>query len=141
LEHLISLVNNHVLETLQSQNFRAINEVHETTRGANDNITTLLELLDLLADRATSIDDARAKHRAVTKAPSLVKDLGRKLTARADNENEGLGSNARSDAFLIGDRIGTRSSELLGLTHELRNDGHQECSSLAGAYTLYKSVY
>jgi hypothetical protein len=137
LEHLISLVNDHVFETLQSQDLRTTNKVHKTTRGANDNVTAFLKLSDLIADGAASIHDAGAKHGAVAEAPSLIKDLSRKLTVGTDNKDKRLCTDSRRDAFLIGNRIRSRGSQLLGLTHELGYDWDQKGSSLARTYKLY----
>jgi uncharacterized protein YoxC len=117
MQHLISLINNHVLETLESQKSRTIHEINQPTRGSNEEITALLEQWNLLTKRATTIDDTRTKHGTVAKASGLVEDLSSKLSVGADDENQRLST--ISLTLPHESRVATDSSKLLSLAHEL----------------------
>lgn len=90
LEHLISFVNDHVLEALQGEKVRSVNEVAKTTGCSNENIAALLKLDDLLGDWTTAVDDAGTKHGSIAETTSLIEDLGGKLTSWADDQDQGL---------------------------------------------------
>lgn len=62
VQHLISFIDDHVLETLESQDLRRIDEVTETTWSANQHVTALTKLLNLLALWTAAIDDTRTEH-------------------------------------------------------------------------------
>lgn len=87
MQHLISLIDDHVLETLESQESRTAHEVNQTTGSGNEQIATLRKQRDLLTKRATTVDDTGTKHGTITKASSLIKDLGGKLSVGADDED------------------------------------------------------
>jgi hypothetical protein len=60
-----------LLETLQRKQVVLAHEVHQATRGGDENITPHLELLALVLGRRTTIDDARTQHSAVTQSTRL----------------------------------------------------------------------
>jgi hypothetical protein len=64
-----------LLETTEGEQVVVLHEVHQATGGGNEDVATHLELLALVLGRSTTVDDARAQHRAVTETTSLVKDL------------------------------------------------------------------
>jgi hypothetical protein len=104
--------------------------VHETTRGGDQDITTLLELLTLDASGTTAVDDTRTKHCSIAQLPGHVEDLSCKLTSWRDNKDQWLGS----DKFLgATSNARTRSSQLLVLSHQARQNGEQVGRSLARA--------
>lgn len=113
---------NSLPDAAQSEDVRLTHEVDNATRGADQNITALFELLTLKAGRCTTIDDARTKHRAVAETAGLVKDLGGQLTGRADNQNKRLTTNALTRGQV--QRAWARSTELLSLAHQLRKNGN-----------------
>jgi hypothetical protein len=74
-----------LLETLQRKQVVLAHEVHQATRGGDENITTHLELLALVLGRSTTVYNARTQHGAVAQTTSLIKDLTSKLAGRADD--------------------------------------------------------
>jgi hypothetical protein len=57
--------------------------------------------------------------------------LASELASRADDQHKRLSTNAVRER-VVADGVGTRRSELTSLAHELRQDGDQEGSRLAG---------
>jgi hypothetical protein len=51
--------------TVEGQDVRLVHEVLETSRSSDENVTSLLELITLLTDRTTTIDDTWPQHRTV----------------------------------------------------------------------------
>lgn len=121
-------------DALERQNICLVHEVHNPTRRANQDVTPFLELLPLLAHRSSTVSNAWTKHGAITQASRFVEDLSGKLSSRADDQNQGLGSNRmlRGDEC-VGD-IRTRCSQFLGLTHELGQNGDEESTGFSRAY-------
>lgn len=133
-EHLIGLIDNHVLEAAQRETLWLIgDEINETSWSSNENITALSDLVELIAARATTIHNTRTKHRAVAEATRLVEDLNGKLTVGANDEHEWLGTKEIARVWDESRRVGTLCTQLLGLAHELGQGGDQEGTSLAGA--------
>ena len=116
--------------TVQGEDVRFAHDVDETTRSSNENVTTFLELSDLLTDWTTTICNAGTKHGAIAQTTSLIEDLCAKLTSGSDNEDQWLSTN--TIVLLTLCNVGTRSSELLGLAHQLGENRDEESSSLAG---------
>src|SRR6187402_3401895 len=110
VEHLVSLINDHVFKTLKGQDMRTVDKVTKTTRSANEDIASLLKLQDLLTDWATTIDDTRAKHGTIAETTGLIEDLGSQLSTWCYNQNQWLSANTRGDTRLEGGRVRTRST-------------------------------
>jgi hypothetical protein len=54
---------------------RSLDKVNESTRGSDENITALGELIGLIPQRTTSVDHTRTEHSSIAELPSLVEDL------------------------------------------------------------------
>lgn len=132
MKHLIGFINDHIADTAQRQDLRAIHEVNQTAGGGDEDVAALRDLLHLFPHRAAAVDDARAQHRAITEFAGLVEDLNGQLAAWTDDHDKRLSSAGRVNAGLVGDRIRAGSRQLLGLAHQLVDDGDQIGSSLAG---------
>lgn len=138
MQHLISLINDHVAQATQGQDMRTLNEVDETTRRGDQYVASLGKLTDLITNWTATVGDARAKHGTVAELASLVEDLDGQLASRDDDDNQRLSTNLGGVEVNHG-RVGTRSSELLGLAHQLVQDGDEVSGSLAGTW-LTRSV-
>lgn len=134
-EHLISLINNHVLEAAQREALWLVgDEINKATWGSNENITALGDLVELVAAGATTIHNTWTKHRAVAEATRLVEDLHGKLTVGTNDEHEWLGTRKVARIWDESRRVGAWRTQLLGLAHELGQGGDQKGTSLAGAW-------
>jgi hypothetical protein len=60
-------------------------EIDETTRGTDQDITTLTKLGNLFAQRTTTIHNARTKHGTVAESTGFIEDLSGKFSAGADD--------------------------------------------------------
>lgn len=135
LEHLICLINDSVLEASECQDIRTVDEVPETTRSTNKNVTSFAEKVALFADGRTAIYHTWAKHGAIGELASLVEDLDSQLTSGHNDENQRL-SLDRS-VLLVG-WARARSAPTLGFAHERVQDGDQVSSSLARTCAEYE---
>lgn len=68
------------------------------------------ESCDLFRNRSSSVNNSRSEHATVAKLAGLVEDLSSKLTGWANDENQGLSTNRRSDSRDVGCRVWTRRS-------------------------------
>lgn len=132
-EHLIGLIDNHVLEAAQREALWLIcDEINETTWSSNENIAALGDLVELVAAGPTTIHNTGTEHRAVAETTGLVENLHSKLTVGTNDEHEWLGT---SKVARIRDKsrgVGAWCTQLLGLAHEFGQGGDQESTSLAG---------
>lgn len=133
MEHLVSLVNDHVLESTKRQVVGTVHKVDETTRRGNQNVAAKRQLIDLVSNGATTVNNARPQHAAVTELSGLHKDLDGQLTSWTDDTHQGFSANNGIEAWTILGGVGTRSSKLLGFAHQFVQDGHQIGSGLARA--------
>ena len=117
--------------TTQGQNVGSIHKVKQTTRSADENIATLLELRSLMGQRSTSIHNARAQHGTVAKTASLIKDLGGKLSGRSNHKHQRLSADRIGLRVKSMPQIRTGSCELLGLSHQLGKNRNKESCSLS----------
>ena len=108
-------------------------EVQNAARSANENVTALSQFLTLDTDRGTTVNHAGAEHRAIAEAASLIKDLGSQFPGRADDQDQGLGTDTLSLRIKLSKGIRATSSKLFRFSHELGQDGNQEGSSLPRA--------
>ena len=131
VQHLVSLVNDHVAQATKGENVGALDEINEAARRGHQDVTALGELDDLLAYGTATVDNAGTKHGTVAELAGLVEDLNSELAGRSDNDNKRLSANARRDLGM-----GTRSSELLGLSHELVENGDQVSGRLARSWEV-----
>ena len=130
VQHLVSLVDDHVTQAAKSEHIGTLDEVNETTGRGDQNVATLGELANLLCDRTATICNAGAQHGAVAELASLIEDLDRQLTCRADDNDKRLGADLCLEVLDRG-RVRTSRGELLCLTHELVQNGNQIGGSLA----------
>lgn len=133
LEHLIGFVEDEVAKTAHGEDVGAVDEVLKTTGGGDEDVAALAKLLDLIAHGTTTVGNAGAKHGAVAELASLAEDLDRKFTGRAHDDDERLGADGLRDALNELSGVRTRSRELLGLAHQLAEDGDQVGGGLARA--------
>jgi hypothetical protein len=124
VEHLISLVNDHVLQAAERQDFGTSDEIFEATRSSNQDVAASRKKAALLADRDSSVDDTRSEHGAVAQLSRFVEYLHSQLTSRDHHNHEWLSDHV-VDSFLESSRVGPRSPKLLGLSHELAQDWDQ----------------
>lgn len=136
VKHLVSFIDNHKLQATQSQNLRAVHEVEKTTRRGDQDITALAQLVDLITDGATTVDDTRSQHAPVTELARLHEDLDRKLASGHHDADKWLGTSRLVDTGSECSRIGARRSELLCFSHELVQNGNEVRSGLARALEL-----
>ena len=131
MKHLVSLVNDEESAAVHGQKVGSGHEVDETTRSSDEDVTTFLEFVHLLAHRTATICNAWAKHGAIAESTTLIEDLAAQLSSRCDDQDERLSSYTLRliEAF---SKVGTRSSELLGLTHQLGESRNQVGCRLAG---------
>lgn len=115
---------------------RFVHEVEKTTRSTDEDVTSLLEFLALLTHRRTSVHHARTQHGAVAQSASLVKDLSGQLSSGSDNQHQRLGADGIHSRIEASRQVGTSCRELLGLSHQLREDGNEERSGFAGTYSV-----
>jgi hypothetical protein len=119
-------------DTSKRQDVGLAHDIDESTRSGNEDVATLVELSNLFTDRATAICDAGTKHGPIAQTTSLIEDLAAELASRSNNKNQRLSTDAVTVRVEAVGKVGTRSSKLLGLPHELGEDRDQECCSLAG---------
>ena len=126
VEHLVSLVDDCVLDAVHAENIWLAHEVHETTTSTDEDIATLAQVLDVHAEREATVSDAWTKHRAVAHATCLVKNLHRQLAGGHEDEHERLCTNRLSLAA-------TRTTKLLCLAHQAGDDWDEIGCGLAAA--------
>lgn len=139
VKHLVGFINDHVLDAAQRQDVRTLHHVDQTARRGDENITALLQLINLVAHRSASIDDARSEHGTVAKLSGLVEDLNCEFSSRNHDDDQGLCPYGRDNACIKLERIRTRSSQLLGLAHQMVEDGDKIRSGLARTLTALAS--
>jgi hypothetical protein len=108
-------------------------EVKQTTWSGDKDIAAFGELLFLLTNWCTTVGNTRAKHRAIAETATLIEDLAAQLAGWGNDENQRLSSNCVAIGNKAIGKVGTRSSQFLGLSHELGQDRDEVCSGLAGA--------
>ena len=133
VEHLIGLVDDHVLEATKSQNARAVDEINQTAGGSNEDIATLAEEPDLISDGSATVDDAWTQHGTIAKLAGLVEDLDSKFTGGNDDKHERLSGDFVSALHERGG-VGAEGCKFLGFAHELGDDRDHIGCSLAGAW-------
>ena len=134
MDHLVGFVDDGVLDTTKRQDMRLVHEVDETTRSANQNVASLLQLHALLTDWTTAIDDAGTQHRAVAETASLIEDLSGQLTSRGNDDDQRFSTNRVKVLIEALAEIWARGSQLLGLSHQFGQDRNEEGCSFARAY-------
>ena len=107
-----------LLDPSEREQAPALHEVLQATGSSDEDIAAFAKLVHLLASRSAAVHDARTKHGAVAKTTSLVKDLSRKLPSWRNDEDKWLGANTVLTSPATSE-VGTRCSQLLGLSHEL----------------------
>jgi len=132
VEHFVSFVNDHVSKTAKGQQVGTRDEVDKTTGGSDQDVTALGELVSLLTNWATAVDHAGSEHSSVAELASLIEDLHGKLAARANNDNQGLGTDRWVEPRTVSRGVRTRGRELLGFAHHLVEYGDQVSCGLAG---------
>jgi hypothetical protein len=123
----------HLLDTAQGKKMGTLHEIHETARRCNQDVTAFTKFVHLFRTGSTTVNDAWAKHGAITETTGFVEDLRGKLSSRRDDQYQRLSSHS----VRAGPRtceIGTWCGKLLGFPHEFRQCGNEECRSLAGSY-------
>lgn len=136
VKHLVSLIDDHELQATKSQILRAIHEVQKTTRRGNQDVAALAELIDLVTDGATTVNNTGPQHAPVTELASLHEDLDRELTCGHHDANQGLGTSRLIDTRPKRGRVGTRRGELLRFSHELVQNGNEIGCGLARTLEL-----
>ena len=68
-----------------------VHEVAESTRGSDEDVTALPQVVDILTQWPATIRNARTKHGSVAHAASLIEDLHGKLASRNYDDDERLG--------------------------------------------------
>lgn len=111
---------------------RLTHEVDNTTWGANEDVTALLELLALETSRCAAVSNARTQHRAVAEAPSIIEDLSSQLTSWTHNENQWLSSDCIRLGIEVLSHVRARGGKFLGFTHQLRQNWDEESTGFAG---------
>lgn len=130
MKHLVGLIDDHVPKAAKSEHLRPVDEVQQTARGRDKDVTSLAELVDLVAEGATAVDNTGSEHATVAKLAGLHEDLDGKLASGYHDANQWLGTHRRAGSTRR--RIGTGSSKLLGFAHQLVQDGNEIGSSLSG---------
>lgn len=135
-EHLIGLVDDRVLDATHGEEIRLIHESAQTTGCGDEDVATLAEVVDLLTHRVSTVGNTRAEHALVAHASSLVKDLNSELAGRNDDDHERLSADAVLAGVVrvgVGVDLWARSAQLLGLAHQLAQDGNEVGCGLARA--------
>lgn len=118
-------------DATQAKDGGLVDQVLEAAWSADNDVAALGELLDLLAQWATTVGDTWAEHGAVTQSAALIENLNAQLASRADDQHQRLSANAVGGG-IISARIRSLGSELLGLTHQHRDNWDEVCGCLAG---------
>jgi hypothetical protein len=105
--------------TGQGEHIRTTHEIKQATRSSNQEITTEVELSNLITDRSSTVCDTRSKHRTIAKTTSLIKDLAAKLASGGNDEDQWLGTNTFTGNIEIDSQIGATRSQFLDFAHEL----------------------
>lgn len=129
-----------LLDAAKRQNVRLLHEIKQPSRSSDKNITALLEFVTLSTNRSATIHNARTQHRPVAETTSLIEDLSRQLTGRSHDEHQRLSTNRVRNRVISSAQVGTGSSQLLRLAHQLRQDGDEEGGGLARTWYT-SSIY
>lgn len=118
-------------DATETQDRGLVDQVLEAAWSADNDVAALGELLDLLAQWATTVSDAWAEHGAVAQTAAFIENLNAQLASGANDQHQRLSANAVGCRIV---RAGVRSlgSELLGLTHQHGDDWDEVCGCLAG---------
>jgi hypothetical protein len=128
VQHTISLVEDQVLDVNQ-RDAATLDQVNQTTRGSDQEITATLDLTELRANIGTTVDDTGANPRAVSELAGFVKDLRNELTSGGEDQ----GSRVRLALTTIAELAGGLSRHRGRACLEgLRENGKQETTSLSG---------
>lgn len=105
VQHAVSLVKNQVLDVLK-RDTATLDQVNETARSSDEQITTTLDLAQLGANVGTAVDDAWAHPGAVSELASLIENLGDELTSWCKNEGGWVSLALASKTSLLWDCAG-----------------------------------
>lgn len=133
LKQLIGLIDDGEANTTEGETVATTHDVTKATRSSDEKIATLGELVQLITHGSTTVSDARAKHGAIAETTSLVEDLTAQFTGGGNDKNQRLSSNTVNAIVEVLRNVGTSSSQLLGLAHELGDSRNQISSGLARA--------
>ncbi len=133
VKHLIGFVDDHVPKSSKTEDGGTLHHVDETTRRCDQDVAPLAQLSDLIAHRPSAIDDAGPKHAPVTELASFIENLHGQLAGRADDDYKRLSTNRIPIPVSKHGRIRAAGRKLLGLAHQLVQDGDQISSRLARA--------
>jgi hypothetical protein len=125
VQHAVSLVENQVFDVLEGD-AATLDQVDETARGGDKQVTATLDLVELGTNVGTTVDNARANPRAVGELAGLIEDLGDKLTSGSQDEGGGVSLALTSEASLSGSVAAGTVLEGLG------EDREEETTSLSG---------
>ena len=64
-----------------------LDHIHKSSRRADDDVCTFLQLISLVPQRRATIDHTRTDHRSVRKLPRLPVNLNHQLTRRPDHNS------------------------------------------------------
>lgn len=123
-EEFISLVKNEVSHPTEGKNVRTFNEVAKTTGGGNENVAAPSKLLDLVTERTATVGNAGSEHCTVAEFACLVENLNGQLASWAHDNNERLCPHHLGDSRNEVKGIGASGSQLLGLSHQLAQNGN-----------------
>ena len=111
-----------------------VHEIHESSRSADEDIASFLELISLVTHRSSTIHHTGAKHRTIAQTAGLVEYLGRKLSGGRNNQHQRFGTNSIGHRIKACGQVRTRGSQLSRLSHQLRKNGDQKCGRLSRSY-------
>ena len=98
VEHAVGLIKDEVLHVGKAD-APAFNQIDETARGSAEEVTSTLDLPQLLVDVGTAVDHSRPHPGAVAELASFIVDLADELTSRREDESGGVGLAATTVAL------------------------------------------
>lgn len=123
IEHAISLIQDQVLDQ-RKRNSSSLQEVHQTARSGHEDITSSVEILELLSRVGTSIDHNGTNRGSVGELSGFLVDLHSELSRWGQDEGAGI------DLSLASSRIvHWRGSSVV---EHARDDREQERGRLSG---------
>eukprot|EP00128_Syssomonas_multiformis_P001969 Colp12_sorted_trinity150504_noHs@29447 len=119
-EHLVTLVNNEVLDVRKIE-LLALHEILQTTRSTNNNMgLVILQLLDVLVDRSLAHEDSSLDVGSVAaETLKLISDLESKFTSVADDHSAHLAVNGLQLLECGDDKNSGLTHTRLGLAQEI----------------------
>ena len=129
VQHSVGLVEDEVLDVGQ-RDLATVHEVDETTGGSGEQITTTLDLTELVANLGTSVDDGGADPGSVGKPSGLFVDLRDELSGGSQDQGGGV--------LLPASRVGRERAGVLdglgggSVGEHFRQDGEEETTGLSG---------